>query len=769
MSRGAKLRRVIRIVVVVVTLCVMPGLFVGGLRAAEVGHVAQIKVEGTERIEPATVLSYMKIQVGDPFDPKLIDESLKSLFATGLFSNVNLQQKGDVLVVKVRENPIINRIAFEGNHHLDDKNLKSEINLRPRLVYTPSRVEAAVRRIIQLYRRSGRFAATVDPMLIHLSENRVNIVFEIHEGSLTTVSHIRFIGNRSFPASTLRENLATKEWRWYRILSTDDTYDPDRLSVDRERLRRFYLKHGFADFRVLSAVAELAPNENSFNIIFALHEGERYKFGKIDVTSRIPNVNVTALRKEIITKTGDTYDALAVEKSIEKITNVLGTQGYAFVDVEPEAKRDAKAHTMGITYVVNRGPRVYVQRINITGNVQTLDRVIRREFLLAEGDAFNTAKLRESIRRIRRLDFFSKVNVSQHEGTHPDQTVIDVNVQEKSTGSLTFGAGYSTTDLVIGTVGIQEGNLLGTGDRLGAHLALSVRRSFVDLSFTNPWFLGREMSASIDVFHEGTNYQLQSQYNEGATGFRLGLSYPLTEHVSQGFNYSLSQNVISSVPTTASPFIQSEVGSTVTSAVGYTLSYDTRNDRMAPTKGIYASVSENVAGAGGSIRYLQTSVSYKQYIPIVKPYVIETGIAGGYIHGIGQPVRLANRFFLGGTNYGQDFIGFADGGIGPRDTSTGDSLGGNVYYVGTAALSFPIGLPREFGILGQVFTQAGSLFGIDQSGPNLFDSRAIRIAAGVGLSWQSPFGPLKVDLGFPIMKQKPDKTQVFQFSFGTTF
>ncbi len=769
MPRGAKLRRVIKIVIFIVTLCVIPGLFVGNLRAAETGRVAQIKIEGTERIEPATVLSYMKIHVGDPFDPKLIDESLKSLFATGLFSNVNLKQEGDVLVVKVTENPIINRIAFEGNHHLNDKNLLSEINLRPRLVYTPSRVEAAVRRIIQLYRRSGRFAATVDPMLIHLSENRVNIVFEIHEGSLTTVSHIRFIGNRSFPASKLRGQLATKEWRWYRILSTDDTYDPDRLSVDRERLRRFYLDHGFADFRVLSAVAELAPDEKSFNIVFALHEGDRYKFGKIDLTSRIPNVDIGALKKEIITKTGDTYDAELVEKSIEKITNALGTQGYAFVDVEPEAHRDAKTRTMGITYVVNRGPRVYVQRINITGNVMTLDRVIRREFLLVEGDAFNTAKLRESIRRIRRLDFFSKVNVSQHEGTHPDQTVIDVNVQEKSTGSLTFGAGYSTTDLVIGTVGIQEANLLGTGDRLSANLALSIRRSFADIGFTNPWFLGREMAASVNVYHESTNYQFQSNYNEGATGFSLGLSYPLTEHVSQGFNYSLTQNVISSVPSTASPFIQAEVGSTVTSALGYTLSYDTRNDRMAPTKGIDAKITESVAGLGGSIRYLETTASYKQYFPIVSPYVIEAGIQGGYIHGIGQPVRLANRFFLGGTNFGESFIGFADGGVGPRDTSTGDSLGGNEYYTGTVVLSFPIGLPREFGILGQVFTQAGSLFGIDQSGPHLFDSRATRVAAGFGLSWQSPFGPMKIDFGFPILKQSADKTQVFQFSFGTAF
>ncbi len=765
MPRGAKLRRLIRIVVFAVALCAMSALLAVNQRAAAAERVAAIKVEGTQRIEPATVISYMKIHVGDAFNPKLIDESLKSLFATGLFSNVSLQQEGDALVVKVTENPVIDRIAFEGNHHLDDNELLSEIDLRPRLVYTPARVEAAVRRIIQLYRRSGRFAATVDPMLIHLSENRVNLVFEIHEGSLTTVSRIRFVGNMSFPAGTLREQLATKEWRWYRILSTDDTYDPDRLSVDRERLRRFYLNHGFADFRVLSAVAELAPNENSFDIVFALHEGERYKFGKIDVASRIPNVNVAALRKVVITKPGDTYDAETVEKSIEKITDALGGQGYAFVDVEPEAHRDAKTHTMGVTYVVNRGPRVYVQRINITGNVRTLDRVIRREFRLAEGDAFNTAKLKESIRRIRRLDFFSKVDVSQHEGTHPDQTVIDVNVQEKSTGSLTFGAGYSTTDLIIGTVGIQENNLLGTGDTLGANLALSVRRSFVNIGFTNPWFLGRHMAASFNVFHESTNYQYQSSFNEAATGFSVGLSYPLTEHLSQGFNYSLSQDSISGVPSTASPFIQAEVGSTVTSAVAYNLTYDTRNDRMAPTKGIDASVTESLAGFGGSIRYLQTAVSYKQYFPLLKPYVLETGITGGYIHGIGQPVRLANRFFLGGTN----FLGFADGGVGPRDTSTGDSLGGNQYYVGTLALSFPIGLPREFGILGQVFTQAGSLFGVDQTGPNLFDSRAVRVSAGFGLSWQSPFGPLKIDFGFPIRKQQPDKSQVFRFSFGTSF
>lgn len=737
----------------------------GGAAASSADRIQAIEVVGNQRVEKSTVLSYLDLSVGDPFNPDRINHALKTLFATGLFADVSIERQGNSLVVRVAENPIINQIAFEGNKHLSDDTLKAEVQLKPRTVFTRAKVEADVQRLIQLYRRSGRFAATVDPKIIKLPQNRVNLVFEIHEGDKTRVARIRFIGNVRFSQSRLREVIATKQSRWYRFLSTDDTYDPDRLTYDRELLRRFYLSHGYADFRVLSAVAELTPDRNAFFITFTISEGKLYKFGKIAVHSNIKDVDTKALTKVLLTEEGDTYNAAEVEKSIDAMTDLLGTKGFAFVDIEPQIKRDPKKRTIGITYQVNEGPRVYVQRINITGNVRTEDKVIRREMRLSEGDAFNTAKLRRSKERIRALGFFEKVEVNQAQGSAPDRTVIDVNVQEKSTGSLSFGVGYSTTESVLGTIGLQEKNILGTGQAADIQLELSGKTQYIDAGYTIPYFLGYDMTTRFDVFRQRTDFQTQSSFDETSTGFNLRSTFPITEHLSETVGYSLRQDTISSVPSNASPFIQEEIGSRITSAVSWGLTYDRRDDKIEPTSGYILKGTETLAGVGGNVRNLRTDASAAYYYPVATHVTAMTSIQGGYVHGLDQRVDLNSRFFIGGDQ----FRGFADSGIGPRDSSTHDALGGNIYYIGTAELSFPIGLPNEFGILGRVFTQAGSLFGIDESGPNLFDSSAIRIATGVGLSWRSPLGPLRVDVAVPIRKQSLDKTEVFRISFGTQF
>ena len=727
--------------------------------------VTDIRVQGNQRIEADTVRSYMQIAVGDRVDAERIDKSLKALFATGLFADVSIQQNGGVIDVKIVENPIINRIAFEGNRHVKDDTLTTEVQLKPRVVYTRSRVQSDVQRIIQVYRRGGRFAATVEPKVIQLPQNRVDLVFEINEGDLTKIARIRFVGNQKYSDSRLREAISTRESRWYRFLSNDDTYDPDRLTLDREQLRRFYLSHGYADFRVISAVAELTPAQDAFFITFTLEEGEEYKFGKIAVTSAIKDLDASKLVQLVTTKEGDTYDAEAVEKSIEAVTFELGRLGYAFVDVRPKPERDKDKRTIGMTYVVNEGPRVYVERINITGNVRTLDQVIRREFRLAEGDAFNTAKLRRSRERIRALGFFEKVDINQVPGSTPDRTVINVNVQEKSTGELSFGVGFSTSEAVLGQVTLRERNLLGRGQDLRTSLSLSTKRQEIDLGFTEPYFLDREIAAGFDIFEVHSDFQNQSSFDERSTGLVLRASYPLTEALSMGVNYKARQDIISGVPPTASLFIQDEKGSTITSSVGYVLAYDQRDDKVEPTKGYFIRGGQDFAGVGGSLRYVRNSATAVQYFPVTDQVVFSTGVEGGYITGIGMPVNLASRFFVGGD----DFRGFANGGVGPRDIVTNDSLGANAYYIGTAEMTFPIGLPSEFGILGRSFVQAGSASGIDVSGPTLFDSSALRGTAGVGLSWKSPFGPIRVDLAFPFLKQSEDKTEAFRFNFGTRF
>ncbi len=743
-------------------------------------RVSEIIVQGNQRIEAETVRSYMAIVPGDRFDDERIDRSLKTLFGTGYFRDVTMRRQGNALVVSVVENPIINRLAFEGNRRISDETLQREVQLKPRQVYTPASVQRDLQRILQIYRRSGRFAATVEPKVIQQPQNRVDLIFEINEGPLTTVDRIRFVGNRRFSDARLREEILTKESAWYRFLSTDDTYDPDRLTEDRAQLRRFYLSRGYADFRVVSAVAELMPSREAFFITFSVEEGEQYKFGKIDLRSEIKAVDVERLRALITTKQGTTYDAEAIEKIIQELTFELGRQGYAFVDVRPDVNKNAEKREIDLTYVVNESPRVYVERVNISGNVRTLDRVIRREIRLAEGDAFNTAKLRRSRVRLRGLNFFEKVEIKEQRGSTPDKVVIDVEVQEKSTGELTFGAGYSTADSILGDVSLRERNLLGRGQDLRLGLVLSPRRQQFDLGFTEPYFLDRELAAGFDLFRRRLDLQRRSGYDQDSSGGALRASFPITEELSQQVYYRLRHDRIENVDSSASRFIRDQAGGSVTSLVGYILAYDRRDDRIEPTKGYILRGGQDFAGLGGTERFVRNTIGGTHYFPVAEKVVLSLGAdAGylflldqcgapslwGYLFGIGKDVSINNRFFLGGDS----LRGFEAGGIGPRDIVTADALGGNIYYKGTAELEFPLGLPNEFGIKGRVFTEAGSLFTVDESGPEVVDSGSLRVSSGVGLSWRTPFGPIRLDLGFPIIKESYDQEELFRFSFGTRF
>ncbi len=739
-----------------------------GVPAADQVELARIIVEGNQRIEGETVASYMTVRPGSLFGSNEINESLKKLFSTGLFADVSIRVEGQVMIVRVVENPIINRIAFEGNLRIKEDVLSQEMQLRPRVVFTRTKVQNDVKRILQVYRRSGRFGATVEPKVIMLEQNRVDLVFEINEGPLTEIARISFVGNKRFSDRTLRGEIFTRESRWYRFFSAADTYDPDQLAFDQDTLRRFYLNKGYADFRVLSAIAELSPDKDAFYITFTLEEGERYRFGKIGVDTAIRELDPEPLRKLVTVEEGDWYSAEDVEESVLALTTEVGNFGYAFVDIRPGVKRNREERTIDITFDVKEGPRVFVERIDIGGNARTLDGVIRREFRLVEGDAFNAAKLERSRARVNNLGYFSRVEVKTEEGSAPDRTVVRMDVAEKSTGELGLGAGYSTTDGFLANIALRERNLLGKGQDVRATITFGQRRQEFDVSFTERYFLDRDLSAGIDLFHIAEDNTTTSSFDSTRTGFGLRLGYEINERWSQRLRYALRNDDIVVVdPVNTSPAILQQEGETLTSLIGQDLTYDRRDSRIRPTEGYFARLSADYAGIGGDLNYVRARLSGAYFIPITDDVVASFSATGGIIEGIGQPIRITDSFFLGGDN----LRGFATAGVGPRDIKTGDSLGGKKVYFGSLQVRFPLGLPDEYGIGGAIFSDFGSLTDIDDP-PNPDDIRdipSIRVSGGVGLSWNSPIGPLSLDFAWPIQQEDFDKTEVFRLRFGTRF
>ncbi len=726
--------------------------------------IAQIQVEGTQRVDPETVRSYMQIGPGDTFTTEKINLALKNLFATGLFADVLFEREADTLIVQVVENPIINRVAFEGNDSIEDEALELEVQLRPRVVYTQTRVQSDVRRILEVYRRSGRFAVTVEPKVIKLEQNRIDLVFEIDEGPVTGVASIDFVGNTVFGDGELRDEISTQETAWYRFLIVSDRYDPDRLTVDREALRNFYLGEGYADFRVVSAVAELAPDRSGFYITFTVEEGERYKFGKIDIDVTIKNVDVEALRDGITTVEGDWYDAGMVEKTIANITLEVGTLGYAFVEVTPRITRDPKTLTIDIVYEVQEGPRVYVERIDIENNTRTLDEVIRREFRLVEGDAFNTTKERRTRQRIQNLGFFSRVDVKNVPGSAPDRTKIVVDVEERATGEITFGVGFSTSEGPLGNISVRERNLLGRGQDLRLDFTLSGVKSQLLLSFTEPYFLDKNVSAGFDVYRTVTSRE-ESSFDEERIGAGVRTGYDISEFVRHTVKYNLTRSDVTNVSADASPSVLEEEGVTIQSVIGHEILYDKRDSKFNTSEGHYVRLRQDAAGLGGDVRYLSTRLGAGYYQPIAEEWVASVTGELGYLHGIGDDIRINDSFFIGGTT----FRGFMSGGIGPRDELSDDALGGKQYAIGSVELGFPLPLPEEYQIRGRVFTDFGTLYDTDAKGLDVVDELSLRASVGTGLSWASPFGPLQVDVAIPLLKEDYDETEFFRFSAGTTF
>jgi outer membrane protein insertion porin family len=730
-----------------------------------------IDVQGNQRIEADTVRSYMLIQPGDRFDADRLDRSLRTLFATGLFRDVVVARNGDRIRVQVEENPIVNRVAFEGNSKVSDDNLRPELTLRPRAVFTPQAAQADRQRILDVYARRGRFAARVEPKVIQLDQNRVDIVFEIAEGEAALVSRVNFVGNTAFSDGRLRDVVATREQAWYRILSTSDIYDPERLAFDRELLRRYYLRNGYADVQITGATAELAPDRSGFFVTYTIDEGPRYRVGRVDITSSLRGVDPARLRRELPFSEGDWYDGDAVERAVEALSDAVGLQGVPFVEVSPRVTRDREARRVDVTFEVAEGTRAFIERIDISGNSRTADRVIRREFRVAEGDPFNAAQIRRSRQRIRDLGYFANADITAVPGSRPDRVALNTVVTERPTGEISLGGGFSTDAGFLADFGIRERNFLGRGIDTRLQALLAQRRSQLDFSVTDPSFLDRNLSAGVDIFYINRNLQDIASYSERRVGGVLRAGYEFNERLRQSWAYSLVDRNVFDVQDDASRFIREQSGRTLLSQLGQTLTYDARDSRLEPRSGYIIRLGSDFAGIGGDVRYIRLRADTAVYVPLERyfgdpDYVLAIQGGVGWLNPWGdRDERIIDRFFLGGDN----LRGFALAGAGPRDTATDDPLGGRVIWTATTELRFPLPVPQEIGLTGRAFVDVGALFDTPVTGVGVEDDSKPRVGAGVGVSWRTPVGLINIDLAQAIVKQSYDRTQVLRFGFGTRF
>ncbi len=828
--------------------------------------IRTISVVGAQRLEPQTILSYIALRPGQEYTQIAADGALSDLYDTELFSNVSVRNDNGDVVIEVTENPVINRIILEGNERIDSEEILPEIRLAPRQIFTRSRVRADVARILELYKRQGRFAATVEPQMVQLSQNRVDVVFEITEGPKSKVRQINILGNEDFSDGDLRGEMVTKEARLLNFFSSKTSYDPDRLAFDQQRLRQFYLTQGYADFRVVSAVAELTPDQEDFIITYVVEEGERYRFGDVGVDSQLRDFDSERLTESLPIQSGDWYNAKTVEDTVEQYAELAGTFGYAFADVQPQFQRNREDLTMDVTFVISEAPRVYVERIDVNGNTLTQDKVIRREFRLAEGDAFNSLAVRRTANRISSLGYFQEnFEVNQVEGSAPDRIILEANVEEQPTGELQLSAGFSSIESFILAASIRQRNFRGRGQTVGLNANYSRYSRSFGASFSEPYLFDRNISAGINVYRRDLNSfnYLRSDRNttfeQSTTGFSLRAGVPLTEYISLIGSYTLNHDDVSldqnqffgdfdgdgireCEPLLAGRYLCDALGERTSSILGATISLNTLDNSFRPTRGRTMSVSTEFAGLGGSVKYLRIRGQAAQYWNIGGGFILSLSGEGGAIRGLEDrpgtdDVRLTDRFFLGEP----DIRGFDIRGVGPRvlrqpyDLTTGelitdrdrvqdDAIGGTAYYRGRAELEIPLGSgAQELGLRPSIFVDVGALFNVanpalqqspfpdglsfqirDADGNPLYigegggattdpvgedgqplsplnrtidpfqevflgDSASPRVAVGIGVDWNSPFGPFRINFAHVLRKQEGDDTKQFSFNVGTQF
>ncbi|HEY7230606.1 MAG TPA: outer membrane protein assembly factor BamA [Pseudolabrys sp.] len=806
--------------------------------AAVAQTVSSIVVEGARRVEPETIRSYFRPGPGGRLGPEQEDEGLKALIATGLFSDVRISHSGNRLVVTVVENPVINRVAFEGNKKAKDEQLQAETQSKPRGTLSRPTVQADVQRIIEIYHRSGRFDVSVDPKIIELPNNRVDLVFEIREGDKTGIKEIQFVGAKAFSHGRLKDVIKTSQSNLLSFLQTTDIYDPDRIEADRDLLRRFYLKHGYADVRIISAVGEYDPAKKGFVVTFTIDEGSQYRVGTVDVVSNVRAIDPAILRGQVRLSPGNVYNADLVEKSVERMTITAARQGYAFANVRPRGDRNFETKTINLVFVVEEGARAYIERINIHGNTRTRDYVIRREFDLGEGDAYNRALIDRAERRLRNLNYFKSVKITNEPGSAPDRVVINVNVEEQPTGEFSISGGYSTADGLIGEVSVADRNLMGRGQYARASFTYGERVRGFDLSFVEPFLFGYRMAGGIDVFARQNLASNYVSYDSQTIGTNLRLGFALTEEIAfqprytfyqqkvtlptqynncqfspyalinggpgvSPANEAIRQSGVPSVPPglndggncyadgEATRAVRKELaaGPVNVSLLGYTVSYNTLDNNKLPSSGLYAELKQDFAGVGGDVNFIRSQAEARTYYEVFNDVISVFKLQAGHVTAWGgKDLRMLDHFQLGPSLV----RGFSPAGIGPRDLTPGttnDALGGSLYWGASVEAQTPLYfLPKEVGIRMAVFADAGSLW--DYQGPTswnvtgetlavgLNSPSMIRSSVGVGLLWDSPLGPLRFDLAYPITKycatpvgggEVCDRTQIFRFSGGTKF
>ncbi|MTH97872.1 outer membrane protein assembly factor BamA [Roseibium sp. RKSG952] len=757
---------------------------------AEAAVARNIVVRGNTRIEEETVLSYMTIVPGRNYSAADVDESVKALFATGLFADVSIQPQGSTVIVNVTENPIINRVSFEGNKKINDEALETAVRSQERTMLTRAKVQTDVQNILEAYRRSGRYGASVEPKIIERGDNRVDLVFEINEGDKTGVERISFVGNNAFSDRRLRDVIRTRESGLLSWIRTTDTYDPDRLAADQELLRQYYNRKGYADFRIVSASADLDRENNIFYVTFTVDEGEKYDFGDVEVVSSISEISPESLNSQVRTRKGATFNSLRIDQTVEDLTVKVSENGYAFARIRPQASRDYDTNTISLTYYIEEGPRAYIERLNVIGNDRTREYVIRREFDLAEGDAFNRTLLDKAERRLNNLGYFEKVTITTQQGSAPDRVVVNVQVEEKPTGEVSFGVGYSTADGVIGDVSVTERNFLGRGQFVKLGVGGGADTQNYEFRFVEPFFLGRRVALDLEAYRNVLDANDYRSYDQDKIGGGFGFTLPLREdeltvrlfyNIFQEDNSDpddVSTSVTNCDTDDLSLAVCDSLGTYLTSLVGYQFVYNTLNFNLNPTDGIYAAFGQNFAGLGGDSYYIKTTAQARGYKEIVPDLGIvgSLSVQGGHIASLGdERLRVSEQFMLGGNLV----RGFENQGIGPRDSNTDDAIGGTMFFAATAESTFPFPiLPDELGFSGAVFADAGSVWDADSDLVNLVNNSGddvlsngfnLRASVGAGIRWQSPFGPLRADFAWPIMKEDEDKTQVFRLSGGTRF
>lgn len=738
--------------------------------------VKQVVVQGNQRMDDDTIRRYLLIRPGQPYDIDLANQSLKRLYSMGVFSDVKLEMRGQRLFVSVTENSIINQVVFEGNQKIADGALKDEIGLEPRSALTHARVQRAVQRILTLYNRIGRYGVRVEPKVVELPRNRVDLVFEIDEGQKTTISKINFVGNEAFSDSELMTRIMTSETGILSWFKSDDIYDPDRLAMDQELLRIFYLRNGYADFRVVSAVADLDQGRNKFIVTITVDEGERYRFGEINVKSSVSAIDPDMLGNFIKTYEGEVYNAELIEQSVEKVTLEMSRIGYAFSQLSADIQRDPHSKTISLTYMIEEGPRTYVERINIRGNLRTRDYVIRREFDFVEGDPYNRVMVERAQRSLKNLNLFKDVKIGIGPGSARDRVVINVDVKEKSTGQVSLSGGYSTLDGFLADVSVMESNLLGKGQYVRAAVSVSSLSTNISASFTEPYFLNRRLSFGVDAFSNQRDRDNETPYKNRRNGASVSLGFPLSSNIWFRTHAQLAQEEIFDVQDNASIAIQLSKGAQNVALIGYSLSYNTTDNLNDPKSGIYAQFRQDVAGLVlGDVKYVRTTAKVNVYQELYKNVVGIIKLQGGNIMGWdGRYVRILDSFFKGG----EMIRGFTNSGIGPRDKNTGDALGGKWFAAATAEVQFPLlGISKELGFKGAVFADVGTLYETDvreltknkKKKLSVLDSKSLRSSIGASILWASPLGPLRADWAYVLSKESYDHEQLFRFGVETKF